>query len=155
GYAAMSILSDIHCPPSDVLNKLFIIKTIWNTGSAVDFVFQKGKKFRFGHARLFGGIAVAKRDGAIFFDRIKVDRDAVGGPDFVLTAVAAADGARGIVEHIPAALKFFVKLLGAAYECFLVLEEREDGCLIRRDLGAELQYEAFFRQALVVRDLVF
>jgi len=45
-----------------------------------------------GHANLFHGVAVADGDG-IVFEGVEVDGDAEGRSDFVLAAVATANGA--------------------------------------------------------------
>ena len=66
----------------------------------------------FGHAALLTSIAVAESDGSIFFDGVEVDRNTEGCTDLVLAAVAATNGSRGVIEDVPAALQFFVKLRG-------------------------------------------
>ena len=78
----------------------------WICGSAVDLLFEEDEEFVFGEAALFAGVAVAEGNGAVFFDRVEVDGDAEGGADFVLAAIAAADGTGGVVEDVPAALEF-------------------------------------------------
>ena len=71
---------------------------------------------------MFAGVPVAEGDGTVFFDGIEVDGDAKRGADLVLAAIAAADCAGGVVEDVPAALQFFVKLLRDFDEFWLVLE---------------------------------
>src|SRR3989337_1850740 len=61
------------------------------------------------HAPLLERIAVADRDGVVD-ERLAVDGDAERGAGFVLAAVAAADRAFLVVEHVEPPLEGRVKL---------------------------------------------
>lgn len=65
-------------------------------------VVEKLVEFFFADAALFGGVAVAKGDGAVFFDGFEIDGNAPRSAGFVLTAIAFADGPGGIPEDIVA-----------------------------------------------------
>src|SRR5690242_21650748 len=62
-----------------------------------------------GDALLLQRVAVADGDGAILH-RLPVHRDAERSPDLVLPAVAAADGARFIIEDREASAQFLGEL---------------------------------------------
>ena len=89
-------------------------------------------------ADLLHGVAVAQGDGVVF-QSLEVDGDAARRADFVLTAVAAADGAGVVVEAVPATVEFFENFARFADQFVFVFEQREDGDFVRRDARREAQ----------------
>ena len=98
----------------------------------------------FAEAFLVEGVAVAEGEGAVFFEGVEVNGDGVGGADFVLAAVAAADGAGGVEEDVPAVFEFAVEGFGVGEEFGFVFDEGEDGGFVGGEAGVEAQEGAFF-----------
>ena len=107
-----------------------------------------------GDALLGHGVAVAEGDGAVFLQGVEVDGDAEGGADFVLTAVAAADGAGLVPEAVPALLEALEDGAGEVAEFGAVLDEGEDGDLDGGDGGGEVEDGADVFLALVVNEFL-
>ena len=66
-----------------------------------------------------------------------------GRADFIHAAIAAANGAGIIVEHLEVLLQI-VEDLGREFRHAVFLDQRENGGLDRGDLGGELQDDADF-----------
>ena len=84
---------------------------------------EQGVQFLFGDALLFGCVAIAESDGAVFFDGIEIDGNTPRRSDFVHAAITSADGTGGIPERIVPLLEFFVDPVRTFDEFGLVLEQ--------------------------------
>src|SRR6267154_1407284 len=93
-----------------------------------------------GEAHLLQRIAVADRDRLIL-RRLAVDRDTEGRAGLILAAIAPADRAAVVVEHVEVAAQVVEDLTGELRHAVLV-HEREDGRFERRQRGRELQHDA-------------
>src|SRR3712207_83896 len=102
-----------------------------------------------GDALLLQGVAVADRHLPVL-DGVEIDGDAEGGAGLVLAAVAAADGARVVVEEAVIALEVVVELARYGRDR-LLLREGEDGGLGWGDSRVELQDGAFLAVHLFFR----
>ena len=105
------------------------------------------------HTRLLHGIALADGKRSVF-DGLGVDGDAPGRTGFVLTTVAAADGARDVPHDVDLLLELRENLAGKPVLSLVLLDEREDGDLDGRDLRAEVENRADILLALLVRELL-
>src|SRR4029077_329812 len=117
--------------------------------SAAERLSERGHELLDRHAYLAHRVALADRHGAIV-DRLEVDRHAERRADLVLTAVAPADRLRLVVRRheMRPDLRPDVARDGAQA---LVLREREDGDLVRREVWTEAHHDA---RALLVGLLV-
>lgn len=70
-------------------------------------------------------------------DGVEVDGDAEGGADFVLAAVAAADGCGLVIEDAHKGLEEVFDFFGLFYELGLIFQEGENGGLDGGDGGLE------------------
>src|SRR3569833_2456166 len=99
---------------------------------------QDAQQVRDFNAFLLHGVAFAERDGvrqlrAFFAERVEINRDAEWRADFVLAAIAPANGAGFVVEngHVrPQEIADFLRFLD---EFGLVLEQWEYGDFDGRD----------------------
>src|SRR5947207_13263448 len=108
--------------------------------SGAELLAKRGHEIGDGNTNLRHGIAFPDRHGLILA-RLEVDRDAEGRPDLVLAAVAPADGLRLVVcgHEVRAHLRPHVA--GERREA-LVLRERQNRDLVRREVRAEPQEDA-------------
>src|SRR5262245_18066110 len=107
-----------------------------------------GRQVRGAHALLGHAVAVAHGDAARR-QRLAVDRDAEGRAHLVLPAVAAPDGARLVVEGGDAAPAQLVLELQRQLRHALLLHQREDGHLHRREARMQVQHGAHVVLALL------
>ena len=122
---------------------------------SINLLFQQSEELSFGDALLSHRVAFAEGESVAFLlDRVEVNGDAPRCADFVLTAVAAPDGARFVVEAWILALELLVELLGAGDELLLVFEERQHGDFDRGDAWAEAENGACLGVAFFVGNLL-
>ena len=93
--------------------------------------------------------------GVLFAEGFEVDGDAEGGADFVLTAIATADGGRVIVEDVHEGLEKVLHLFGLVDEFGLVLQEGKDGDLDGSNAGLEAHDGADVGLAAVFGEVFF
>src|SRR6185436_9537062 len=87
-------------------------------------------------------VAIADRDGLVLRG-LAIDRDAERRAGLVLTTVTAADRSAVVVEHIEVLAQIVVNLVRELRHAVLV-DEREDGRLERRDRRLEFENDARF-----------
>ena len=111
-------------------------KKSFETNSKYDLLRQEGDDPFLVETHLLHRVAVADRDRVVF-KRLKVHRDAVGGPDLVLTAVPLADRPRLVVDDGEALLEIVPDFPCLRRKIFLKGQDRR---LVCRDRGVEVEH---------------
>ena len=105
-------------------------------------------------ALLSAGIAIAERYGVFlcrgFAKRVKIDSHTIGCADLILTAIALADVAVVIEEHIGKnILEHSIHFARLKDKLGFILEEREYRNAYRRHIGLKLKIDALLPTHLV------
>src|SRR5437879_13730359 len=108
--------------------------------SGAELLAKGGHEVGDGDADLRHGIALPDRHGLIL-ERLEVHGDAEGRPDLVLAAIAPADRLRLVVCGHEVRANLRPHLAGEWREA-LVLGERQDRDLVRREMRAKAQKHA-------------
>src|SRR5262245_39413336 len=113
---------------------------------------EPGNDLTFADAHLFERIAISDRDGLVL-ESLSIDGNAERGTCLVLAVIAPSDRALVVEVHRHRLLGVAIQLLGHLWHSLLV-HEREERGLDRRELGMEGHVDARLHDALGVRLLI-